>query len=52
MVLRPIPDDPIAAVRGLLAKRAGSVPMTSDDARAQSRQEEAEAELDPRGAER
>ena len=50
LVLRPIPDDPIAAVRGSLAKRSGASEMTSDDARALAREEEAEADTKRRGA--
>ncbi len=50
LVLRPIPDDPIAAARGSLARRWGPATMSSDDARARSREEEAEAGTRPRGA--
>ena len=49
LILRPIPDDPLAAVRGLLAKRSGAVGTTSDDARARWREEEAEADTKRRG---
>jgi bifunctional DNA-binding transcriptional regulator/antitoxin component of YhaV-PrlF toxin-antitoxin module len=49
LVLRPIPDDPLAAVRGSLAKRSGAVGTTSDDARARWREEEAEADKKRRG---
>ena len=50
LVLRPIPDDPIAAVRGSLADRPGASEMTSDDVRALAREEEAEADTTRRGA--
>ena len=50
LVLRPIPDDPIAAVRGSLAVRPGPSGMTSDVARALAREEEAEADTIRRGA--
>jgi len=49
LVLRPVPDDPIAAARGSLAGRPGASGMTSDDARARSREEEAEADGRRRG---
>ena len=42
LVLRPLPDDPIAAARGAL-KEPASGSKTSDDARRQLREEEAEA---------
>ena len=47
-----IPDDPIAAARGPLARRSGPATMSSDDARARSREEEAEAGTRPRGTDR
>lgn len=40
LVIRPVPDDPIAAARGALAGRIRS----SDEARRQARQDEQEAE--------
>jgi bifunctional DNA-binding transcriptional regulator/antitoxin component of YhaV-PrlF toxin-antitoxin module len=43
LVLRPAPDDPIAAVRGIFAKEMSRGP-TIDELRAQGRAEEAEAE--------
>lgn len=43
LVLRPAPDDAIAAVRGIFAKEMGRGP-TIDELRAQGRAEEAEVE--------
>ncbi len=43
LVLRPAPDDPIAAVRGIFADEIGSGP-TSDDMRAVTRVEDADLE--------
>jgi bifunctional DNA-binding transcriptional regulator/antitoxin component of YhaV-PrlF toxin-antitoxin module len=43
LVLRPAPDDPIAAVRGIFAEEIGGGP-TIDDLRASARTEEAELE--------
>jgi hypothetical protein len=43
VVLRPSPDDPIAAARGALKGLAGD--MTSEDMRHEARAEEAELEL-------
>jgi bifunctional DNA-binding transcriptional regulator/antitoxin component of YhaV-PrlF toxin-antitoxin module len=42
LVFRPLPDDPIAAARGVL-RRTEVVTPSSDDARRQVRREEAEA---------
>jgi uncharacterized protein with PIN domain/bifunctional DNA-binding transcriptional regulator/antitoxin component of YhaV-PrlF toxin-antitoxin module len=47
LVLRPVPDDPLAAVRGSLSRRSGAPGTTSNDARARLREEEAEARHDP-----
>ena len=41
VVVRPIPDDPIAAVRGIFKAH---MTMTTDEARARFRKEEAEIE--------
>ena len=41
VVVRPVPDDPIAAVRGIFA---GRMKMTADEARAQVRRENDEIE--------
>src|SRR3990172_10561455 len=49
LVFRPIPDDPIAAARGSLARRFGTPGTTSDDARKRTRDEEAEADTRRRG---
>jgi bifunctional DNA-binding transcriptional regulator/antitoxin component of YhaV-PrlF toxin-antitoxin module len=43
LVLRPAPDDPIAAVRGIFADEMNDGP-TIDDARAAARAEDAELE--------
>jgi bifunctional DNA-binding transcriptional regulator/antitoxin component of YhaV-PrlF toxin-antitoxin module len=43
VVLRPSPDDPIAAARGALKDLAGD--MTSEDMRHEARAEETELEL-------
>lgn len=40
LILRPVPDDAIAAAQGIFAGRG----MTSDEARRQARREEQEAE--------
>ncbi len=52
LVLRPIPDDPLAAARGSLAMRSGAPGTTSDDVRKSSREEEAEADAKRRGTRR
>ncbi|MHB8458465.1 MAG: AbrB/MazE/SpoVT family DNA-binding domain-containing protein [Candidatus Limnocylindrales bacterium] len=52
LVLRPIPDDPLAAARGSLAIHAGAPGITSDDVRKRSREEEAEADARRRGTRR
>ena len=41
VVVRPVPDDPVAAVRGIFAPY---MKMTTDEARAQVREENAEIE--------
>ena len=41
VVLRPFPDEPIGAVRGIFA---GRLDMTTDELRRQAREEEQEAE--------
>jgi bifunctional DNA-binding transcriptional regulator/antitoxin component of YhaV-PrlF toxin-antitoxin module len=43
MVLRPAPDDPVAAVRGIFAAELGNG-ATTDELRAGARAEEAEIE--------
>ncbi len=43
LVLRPAPDDPVAAVRGIFARQMSGGP-TTDELRAQAREEEAELE--------
>jgi bifunctional DNA-binding transcriptional regulator/antitoxin component of YhaV-PrlF toxin-antitoxin module len=43
LVLRPAPDDPIAAVRGIFAEDFGDG-MTTDEIRRQTRAEDAEIE--------
>jgi bifunctional DNA-binding transcriptional regulator/antitoxin component of YhaV-PrlF toxin-antitoxin module len=45
-VIRPAPDDPIAAARGALRQLVGS---TTDDMRRESRTEDAEAEARRQG---
>ena len=47
IVLRPAPDDPIAAARGALARELA---MSSGQLRAQAREAEAAAELRRRAA--
>jgi bifunctional DNA-binding transcriptional regulator/antitoxin component of YhaV-PrlF toxin-antitoxin module len=46
LVLRPTPDDPIAAAKGIFAGQG----MTSDEARGRARQEEREIERRKYGA--
>ncbi len=41
VIVRPLPDDPIAAARGSLRPNAAEVATTSDEARARTRAEEA-----------
>ncbi len=48
VVLRPAPDDPVAAARGALKELAGDV--TSEELRREARGEEAERERQRSGA--
>lgn len=41
VIVRPLPDDPIAEARGYLKPFAGEDAITSDEARARTRAEEA-----------
>jgi bifunctional DNA-binding transcriptional regulator/antitoxin component of YhaV-PrlF toxin-antitoxin module len=41
VVVRPLPDDPIASARGYLKPQAGEGAVSSDEARRQTRDEEA-----------
>jgi bifunctional DNA-binding transcriptional regulator/antitoxin component of YhaV-PrlF toxin-antitoxin module len=43
LVIRPLPDDPIAAARGVLKPSAGEKAISSDEARRRTRAEEAAA---------
>jgi bifunctional DNA-binding transcriptional regulator/antitoxin component of YhaV-PrlF toxin-antitoxin module len=43
LVLRPLPDDPIAGARGFLKPYAGEKAISSDEARRRTRAEEAAA---------
>jgi bifunctional DNA-binding transcriptional regulator/antitoxin component of YhaV-PrlF toxin-antitoxin module len=44
LVVRPLPDDPIAAVRGMFRPMHGERRPSSDELRREAREEEAEAE--------
>jgi hypothetical protein len=44
LVLRPVPDDPIAAVRGIFAEEFAAQGVTLDEIRRQEREEDAEIE--------
>jgi bifunctional DNA-binding transcriptional regulator/antitoxin component of YhaV-PrlF toxin-antitoxin module len=47
LVVRPLPDDPIAAARGSLKPDAGENAISSDEARRRTRAEEAAANRRP-----
>jgi bifunctional DNA-binding transcriptional regulator/antitoxin component of YhaV-PrlF toxin-antitoxin module len=44
LVLRPVPDDPITAVRGIFAEEFAAKGLTTDEIRQQEREDEAEIE--------